>query len=217
MSNILKNSQTQTLYPNSEKEIQEKKKFRVIVENCTAMINNDEIIYYRDTCPEGYKFLQKRILLRRPIFLEEKINLEHVEQGEIPLYEETPSALTRILDGIYRLQEEIQRMNFLFKEHPNKEKVCSPSEIVANILATNYYDCLSGGMPIGLDTAIQLICKDPRINPDTEVYPSDKGYYTIKDYLDGSLPFSLDTEEALKKLQDIKINPTTLCLPQPNP
>jgi len=166
----------------------------------SSMSNNDEVVWYslvqgitlREVNPpvgrvRRFSFCKPTYSVCRPIFNDEGLDIDFVGRPW-PLSELEPKGepgmtdLTVLLDGYYRLKD-----NLCFPLNCILRK--DPSETIAYIIARNFYDCMSGGIPMGMHYLLRKICDLPEINKATTVYPKRgdgdrEDWHTLQDYMD---------------------------------
>lgn len=144
------------------------------------MVNNDEQAVYGTSIisRETIKAQGASLVIARPLFQEEVdagLNLEFHGM----LMDENPPEITLWLDALFRL---IQGMLHPMDLIPGGAQI-SPSERLAQFIATNYYDCMSGGCPTHVLAILKNLCEDPRVNLRNPVYPSKESWADIADFL----------------------------------
>ena len=132
----------------------------------SCMRNNDETVMFSDkdysseeAVQSFRKFLyeqpgfdRKRLVICRPVYQEEiELGLKVDYKGSV--YQEKPSELTRLLDSLHRFSEHFK----VVKKHWTPESQ-TPAKIVADYLASNYYDCMSSGCPITDLVIARFLC-----------------------------------------------------------
>lgn len=129
-------------------------KFRWIIE-LSCMSNNEELVVHADFEIDRKQFadseLKKKLtapfqspklVICRPVFeqeIQEGLNVSYIGS----LYDQERPKFTTFLDGIYKLAIDLKFM----VEH---WKSPDPTEMLSHIIAYNFYDCMTGGMPIGM-------------------------------------------------------------------
>lgn len=131
--------------------------FRYIIER-SNMSNNDEIVCYANK--KGIKFPEHigRVVICRDIFEEEGLDTKSVARLEY----NKQSKLTSLLDAFFTIKKEIDFFN--------KKCGWNESQTLAHIIATDFYDCMSSGMPREKLRIIKYLCKNPKINKKEIVY-----------------------------------------------
>ncbi len=150
-------------------------KWRTILER-SMMINNDETIHYTDAEVTEYNgsngpFERNAITLSRPVFKEENLNTQTTHTMN-----EKPSELTQILDAAYKISQ-----NWKFWEQHGHDM----THFIVEHIAYSYYDCMSGGMPIGEIQIARRLIRMLNVDLKKTVYPGKKngGWYTIGDFM----------------------------------
>lgn len=177
--------------------------FRWIVE-LSCMPNNDEYVIHsaQQTNYTEFEKVKQRIfnitplfdpylVICRPVFLEEiKAELNTRFQGHD--YNEKAPEITKTLDALYKLLEAVKgRMEFFGEEHRNV------TSILGDIIAQQFYDCMSSGMPIPALIACRILIKKYKCDLTTEVYPrADRTWNTLADFMEETKGFS-DEEKKL--------------------
>lgn len=168
--------------------INDKKVFRTVFECCKVMTNNDERSMYGSYYSGEEKGLPGFVRVSRPIFQEEHLEQEisnfFLSPNLIPTHQENPSQLTWDLDGFYRIARQLAAYKEIFAEK------FTPSDAIAHIVATNYYDCMSGGMSTPAYQVCILLAQLPQIVKTTKVYPGKDDkldiWYTLEDFIQTS-------------------------------
>jgi hypothetical protein len=169
-------------------------KYRNIVERSTLK-NNDEYVFYTslflDRTDErvsklvaeaipGTNFATSRLMVSRPVFEAENLNTEY--RGS--LHGEKREEITKLLDAFFTMQLSLSWKSKLFHDHGVP---VSPSKLLAEYIAYQYYDCMSEGMHHWQVSIARYLCKNPDIDLSTEVYPNsrkgDDGWHTLQDFL----------------------------------
>ena len=174
--------------------------FRNIVERSTMMNNDERVVYsfeewkevplwFRSVGYMGSGFYEAKLIISRPHFeCEGNVHLDKSKWQR-----DTAPPITIFLDDAFRLKKEIERYQFM--DELCKRKT-SPSRILASIIAHNFYDCMSAGMPVYMGRLIRELCSDDSIDESTEVYPRGDDCLTISDFMKEFEP--IDSE--LKRL-----------------
>lgn len=165
--------------------------WRSIIE-CSAMINNEEYIVYTnreitfDDVPKMIKpriFCTPRLVISRPVFNCEKIpdkRVYSIWEKDSPKHD----PITEILDSLYR-------MKVIFDFYIGK-LAGNPVKVLIDMIATEYYDCMSGGCPTATLAIAKEIIELYGIDKNLDIYPSSEkagsgkdGWYTVGDFLEG--------------------------------
>lgn len=164
--------------------IEEKQIFRTLFEGCKVMINNDARLMYG----RHYKYdaldLPGRIYFSRPVFQEERLEEEISNYLQSPkLYkphEEERYPLTAALDAFYQIAQQLELWKGIYGDE------FTPDKALSNIIAQDYYDCMSGGMDKTVYQVCVMLAQLPNININTEVYPGKDGkrWLTLRDFVE---------------------------------
>lgn len=182
--------------------------YRWIVE-MSSMSNNDEWVYHKNEVVSFEEFHERyedrmnafgecpRLVICRPVFqeeLDEGLNAEY--KGDA--WDEKAPKITKTLDGLYQLINNIHGRLECFNE-----KSKNPTHIVESIIAQNFYDCMSGGMPIGMIGGCRMMIKYFDCDLDAPVYPGkirdedlpdQEGWYTLRDFMVETKDFDFTKE-----------------------
>lgn len=167
-------------------------KFRHCIEKCDVMINNDEIILVNTEAVLS-AVARGHLVFSRPIFNEENGN----------------EKITLALDAVYRFHQ-LTKYYELLKTLSDEPDNFTPSFILASLIGSNYYDCMSGGCPIMLLDLFYILTKTESIDKSSKVYPSpnqnpfeiDK-WDTIQDFINEyERRFSIENQEAFQLILD---------------
>ena len=141
-----------------------------------------------------------KLVMCRPVLareIQEGLNLSYM--GSVWDEEGAPK-ITHILDGLWALVQRIQIDMELFNEAGR-----NPTNIINEIVAYNYYDCMSGGMPTGMLLGCRYIIETYNCDLTTPCYPGhgENPWYTLGDWMDSTKGASL--EQVLPELDLSKI------------
>lgn len=184
--------------------------WRLIVE-FSCMKNNDEHVFFTgaEITSQNFRvafeklkpslslsqlFDEPSLIICRPVYQEEFDLGLSISRG-VSVFDEDAPEITKILDGLYKLLDEIKNRLKYFKP-----ELCTPIHILDEIIASHYYDCMSGGMPTGMVVACRRMIKSFDLDLSHPVYPGKKpsprdarlveiignkeGWYTLKDFID---------------------------------
>lgn len=156
--------------------------WRNIIELCPVMNNNDEIVFYTEdelkpNDPRVKKYSRysdgnQKLVLSRKLYEGEEMETGFVGER----HDEKVAEETRFLDAYFILRRVFREM----------ERVgLTPTDSVSMYVASNFYDCMSGGMMTAEISILRFLCKDYNISLNQEVYPSGerKPWHTLKDWL----------------------------------
>lgn len=163
--------------------------FRNIVER-SSMVNNDEQIFYTEAQltevrkgKNASAFDHTRLVISRPVFQEEidaGLNLKWQGRTWDDDAPKNPK-ITDALDDFFKLKGQIDPLMEFGIELP---------KIINEIIAYNFYDCMSGGVGIYFLSACRWFIETNNIPLDEEVYPAPenkghgpKGWYTLQQFL----------------------------------
>jgi hypothetical protein len=156
------------------------------------MCNNDEIVYYFNTRDNKLKENAPfKIVLIREIFEEENLNTNN--QG-YNLEFSDKNKLTQLLDAIFSLKKEI---NF-WQENVKWDE----TKILGHIIARDYFDCMSGGMPRYKTKLVRYLCKNSRVNTLHDSYAGK----TIQDFLNETNSVGDISEMNLEDVKTLLLN-----------
>lgn len=144
-----------------------------VLSDSSGMINNDERVSYVTYMPNEYRKIEQSATYNiRPVYDDEiTAGLNVKFRGST--YEENVPDITKALDGFHKLKNRAQQMQSYLPDRIN-----NPSYILASIIGTELYDCMSGGMnKYGLQACVALI-KHYNCDLKEIVYPSDSGSHT---------------------------------------
>ena len=153
--------------------------YRTIVE-LSGMTNNDEYILYTKKQLTHDDIKHGRLVISRPVF---EIELEdglRVEEGvTVSKWADSPFAkspeITQFLDSLFNMKF------FTDASKSVSDKLISPERFVRHY-ATQYYDCMSGGLPKWAGLIVKEFAEIMNIDKNMELYPKEDGYYTLKDF-----------------------------------
>jgi len=170
------------------------KLFRNIIER-SAMVNNDEHVFYTSQSMTPDEAHPIRLVISRPVYdVEIDAGLDTKKGGDM-LGRDEPD-VTRLIDAYWRVKAAFSgyaRMSF------------DPDKAVIHHIAYNFYDCMSGGCPEYVVSIMRYACAEFGVPGDAEVYPGgDNGWHTVADFL-------AETDGA-PDLRDV-IGDGTKCLP----
>lgn len=146
---------------------------RTCFEMCKVMANNDERIFYGKYVNWQKEGLPGKVKFSRPVYeienLQGAIKAQLDTTQPIAATEEKVDQITHALDAIYRIAQEIEISKLIYG------KEVTPSHSLAQIIASNYYDCLSGGMSHLTYLLLVELSKHPSVNKAQKVYPNGDG------------------------------------------
>jgi hypothetical protein len=171
------------------------RRYRWIVE-MTCMRNNDEIVVHMDEptrwdtfkSTEFCKFLEARrsfsephLVICRPVLAEDIVaGLKTDYVGQVD--DEHAPEVTRALDALYTLWDET-----IWRREHFSPKYRTPVDILTDIIAKDYCDCMSSGMPHYKVIACRRLLQRFGYDPETHLYPclgdSQKEWYTLGDFM----------------------------------
>ncbi len=164
--------------------------YRIVVE-LSGMSNNDERIYYKENSVEAGTILPNgaRIVISRPVYdIEIQQGLKMHKEGGVSLFDEKTLDITAFFDSLYKM-----------KHYVDYVKSFSPGlsiEHIVNYFSSQFYDCMSGGIPIYISSIIKEICEKTDIDRNMRIYPGKDGetdnWHTLQDFLDEVNPPSLE-------------------------
>ena len=156
--------------------------YRVIVE-LSPMSNNNERIYYKGESLEIGKTLPNgaTIVISRPVYdVEITRGLKGHKEGGVSLFDEEAPDITSFFDSLYKMKHYCDTLKPIIPDF-------SVKTIIDHFVA-QFYNCMSGGIPIYISSIIKEICDKTDIDRNMEIYPGEKGssngYYTLQDFLD---------------------------------
>lgn len=174
-----------------------KYKYRNIIEK-SGMLNNDEWVLYT-TEPLDYgsniiksistsDFNDPRLILTRPVY-----DIEYEEgltiKNPVFLDDENSPEITRLLDSLHIISDNIKfnkEISEKTKNKKHKENLLDPTNLLSELVAANFYDCMSCGMSKHTIAVIRYLMENYKtINWDTYVYPrglSNDDFYTLRDF-----------------------------------
>lgn len=155
--------------------------WRWVVE-LSVMSNNEEVVLHadRDISYEefndsdtrrepGGPFRSPMLVFSRPVFVAElKAGLDAGYHGN--RYEEECPEITTLLDGLYRFFRDVE-----FRLHAWRNEAKSITNVISDIIAYSFYDCMSGGMDRTCVLACRAIIKKYGCDFDKPVYPGKTG------------------------------------------
>jgi len=152
--------------------------FRNIVE-LSPMINNHEVVFFSNVI-QTYETIHKtnstaRLRLSRPVFQQEVdagLNLQF--NGAIE--KEAAVEITKWIDALWQIREQV-------KFWKQVQPASTPDFILAHLIGTDYYDCMSGGCPLFKMEIYKALASHPSINPAEPVYPAGDKWSTLSDFL----------------------------------
>jgi len=160
--------------------------WRTVVE-MSCMQNNDEHVLYTEEeikSEQVEKFVQidrwvsPVLVFSRPVFDEE------IEDGltfATEVFNEKTPDITHFLDAMYKLKMRIVLVKYI-KEANNKD--WDAIKFIIKDIITQYYDCMSRGLPTYLGSIIkELVECCPGIDLDMPLYPKKYGMHLLKDFL----------------------------------
>lgn len=155
--------------------------WRWVVE-LSCMSNNDEVVLhtdrdisYEEFCNSDTKrnlssmFRSPMLVFSRPIFaveLDEGLNTGY--SGD--RHEEKSPKITSTLDGLYRFFRDVESRLLAWREESK-----NATEIVTDIIAYSFYDCMSGGMDRTCVLACRTVIKRYGCDLTKPVYPGKEG------------------------------------------
>lgn len=193
--------------------------YRNIVE-CSCMSNNDEYSFYTsyrlDRTADLLQFVPSNSFNQPHLVISRRVQPIEIEQGlGFPVrtchtFDEKVPEITKILDSVYSIIDAMKFRQTMSRKPHLDEKTRSiwadPSIFLADIIATNYYDCMSAGMPTYTMALIRYIIETYKPNRSTEVYPGKDGdatkWYTLQDFYDST--------NKTKQIPEIKYLPANL-------
>lgn len=156
--------------------------YRNIVEN-SSMINNDELVFYTNKeLPPVFGYLEHRVTLSRlvsQVEIDEGLDVHF--RGDS--CDEKVPEITLFLDAHHQVMDEIRMMLTALPER--KE-----ADVLVQMIAYNFYDCMSGGCPHFLSGVLAVMCVTRKVDRNTRVYPKPSSvsgsddWYTVGDFLD---------------------------------
>lgn len=172
--------------------------YRWLVE-LSSMTNNDEVVTHKNS-PITYQEFSKseicnklkspfndpRLVMCRPVFTEEISAGLDISYGGSKLNEKAPE-ITATFDALYQLKNDIELRIKHFKSK-------TPEAVLTHIVASQYYDCMSGGMKHPAVIIAREMFKFFNVDPNTKLYPSmveNNDWYTVKDFLDETKNYTL--------------------------
>ncbi len=164
--------------------------YRVIVE-LSEMSNNDERIYYKGSLVEAGKTLPNgaTIVVSRPVYdIEIQRGLKIHKEGGVTVFDEKTPDITSFFDSLYKMKSYCDAVKPIFPDFSIKT-------IVKHFIV-QFYDCMSGGIPIYISSIIKEICEKTDIDRNMRIYPGKDGetdkWHTLQDFLDEVNPPSLE-------------------------
>ena len=144
--------------------------WRCIVER-SNMSNNDETVSHLDheVAPEDFRRGGPRLVFCRPVLAAEvEAGLDTAYEGD--RYDEDAPKLTRTFDGLYRFVRDVAHRLRAWRDEAK-----TITNVVVDIVAYSYYDCMSGGMDRTCALACRAIVRQYDLDLGTPVYPGREG------------------------------------------
>jgi len=141
------------------------KVYRTIIEK-PSPDNGEYILYGKVQLELNTKLPEGKVIISRPIW-----GLEGIVDTQTHLQsitEAQPSELTLALDAIFRLHGQAKFFELLDGLNPN---VPTPSKVVANLLGSNLFNCISRKFTPEMYATLIAICENTIIDKSTQVYP----------------------------------------------
>lgn len=166
--------------------------YRNLIE-MSCMANNDMFVIYTNT--EDHlknernlqklarnKFEEPHLVLVRPVYPMEKVDFTFRKH----IWDEKVDEVTPLLDALYKIRNTLRRMTKIREKH-QIENNNFQSHCIAHYIATYFYDCMSGGMPLYEVIIMRYLVKQPSINLNEKVYPNSIGennkWITLADWM----------------------------------
>lgn len=162
------------------------------------MINNDEQVFYTDVPisrivepgPDSILADDMHLVFSRPVYQEELDEglVERVGRTWMATADIDPPIITISLDGIYKFREHFVTWRKLTGQDDFKTSL---TKVITHFIASNFYDCMSGGCPRSALALCREIIQRFQLPKDAEVYPDaipheegeEATWYTIKDFM----------------------------------
>lgn len=174
-----------------------KYKYRNIIEKSGMLNNNEWVLYTTEPLTHNSNIIKSistsdfddpRLMLTRPVY-----DIEYEEgliiKNPVFLDSENSPEITRLLDSLHIISDNIKFNKEISKKTKNKkhkENLLNPSNLLSELVAANFYDCLSCGMPKHTVAVIRYLMENYKtINWDTDIYPKrapSKDWYTLRDF-----------------------------------
>ncbi len=158
--------------------------YRIIVEN-SPMTNNDERIYYKENSVEiGLVCPGKgKVVVCRPVYdIEIEKGLKTDNVVGLSIFDEKTPDITSFFDGLYKMKHYCDAMSSFMPDFNINQLV--------NYFASQYYDCMDGGLSGYIISMIREISKRDDVDMDMKVYPGKDditdNWYTLQDFLDSA-------------------------------
>ncbi len=157
------------------------KMYRLVVER-SNMSNNDEVIQYvpgqnEEELRETIYRKGHKVVVFRPVFPIEISDGLIISDRQIHMFDEKSPPITQFLDSLFWLKSWVD----LHKDHD----IPLTFKRIIYHYTMNYYDCMSEGLKkydAALFKELMEVVKD-EVDMDMEVYPNEKGWYTLRDFL----------------------------------
>jgi len=149
--------------------------FRTVIER-SVMQNNDEWASYSDRPVAFDDAAPHRLVFSRPVYETEVEAGLRTEPGS--LFDRNEPEITKVIDAVWRLREKLSAFAAL-RRAPDLDIAKS----ISHIIAYDYCDCMSGGMPRYVVSIVRWACEEFGVPGETEVYPGAERWYTVSDFL----------------------------------
>ena len=178
--------------------------YRIVVEY-SCMSNNDERIHYKENPVEAFTLCPNdgRVVISRPVYdieIEKGLKTENVVG--LSMFDEKTPDITSFFDSIYKMKHFVD----VFKDIYTDFSV----EHIIKHFATQYYDCMSGGLSLYIISILGEISKRDDVDKSIQIYPGKNKegdeWHTLQDFLDQAKPSSLDDIKNLFQKQIPSIN-----------
>lgn len=214
-------------------------KIRIVIEKTINMVNNDEYVLFRDVDPTILDDLREEVsssLYERGIGKIVVFRLVHpgeIQEGldtnfQGAKWDEKEPEITAIIDAHSKIKDRYLLEKKYGRKGRDEKKALA--DFVAEYIAYNYYDCLSGGCPKMVLAFMRYLCIS--VNPEATIYPGKvrdhkcesnddmdglpvreckECWYTVQDFMDdmdkSGIPWLPDLEEKYSgKLPELKMS-----------